>query len=628
MTAILSANAGDSAKIAFYINDCRQYGISVLPPKIESSLWDFSVDGDKTIRFGMGAVKNVGQGAAEAIIQEREKNGPFKSLDDFVSRIDLRQVGRRALESLIKVGAMDSFGERGALLAALDDMIATSASKYKGQDSGQMGLFDMFEIPLQKIVLPETTPIESREKLNWEKDLLGLYVSDHPLNAHRSALKRHHCVNHNQLEDIEQNKYITMGGLVQSARHMLTKKDNRAMCAIKLEDINGDITDVVFFPKVWDEVRDIIQVDAPIIVEGRLDKTRGAPQISASKASSLLVNGIAESDAYYADTYSDVDQVEELTPEAQAAAGNHVDAVPAPYMPPPDDGWFDELPPIDDIPMMTDPYEDIPPVSPDEMPDACGALSGPEQLDDQAEVVERKEVSADKPAVANTPKIEGNIAHVEPQVKSPAQPSDSKSVTQSDEISGQDDDDPPFDIDEPAANQKPQNVVKPITEANIEPVTGFFTDPEDDASESSPDISSDMEAKPVDNIAPVLDRVASLSDSAEITGGADDSESVENLDEELFSFDDKPQPRLLTVVVRIEPNAQPGSSGRRIRRLHGLVSSYPGRDHVAFMIFEAGQVYLVDFPNVHTNICNELLSKLREQVGENNIQIEEKAPAR
>ena len=141
------------------------------------------------------------------IINEREKNGPFKSLDDFVGRMDLRQVGRRALESLIKVGAMDAFGERGALLAALDDMLATSAAKYKGADSGQMGLFDMFDIPLQKITLPETTPIESREKLNWEKDLLGLYVSDHPLNVHRTALKRHKCVDHNKLDDIEQNSY-------------------------------------------------------------------------------------------------------------------------------------------------------------------------------------------------------------------------------------------------------------------------------------------------------------------------------------------------------------------------------------------------------------------------------------
>ena len=633
MTAILSANAGDSAKIAFYINDCRQYGISVLPPKIESSVWDFSVDGDKTIRFGLGAIKNVGQGAAEAIIQEREKNGPFKNLDDFVSRIDLRQVGRRALESLIKVGAMDSFGERGALLAALDDMIATSSSKYKGQDNGQMGLFDMFEIPLQKIVLPETTPIESREKLNWEKDLLGLYVSDHPLNAHRAALKRHHCVDHNQLEDIEQNKYITMGGLVQSMRNLLTKKDNKSMCAIKLEDIHGDITDVVFFPRVWEEVRDIVKVDAPILVEGKLDKSRGAPQISAQKATSLLVNGMSESDAYYADTYTEEDRVEELTPEAQAAAG-HGNYDAASYGPPPDDGWFDELPPMEDIPMMTDPYDDdIPPVPPDEMPDACGALSAPEpsEMQDQTDIVEAKEVVANKPTIVEMPADNTNENQQPPRAESNPQPSDSKSEGLREDLHGQDDDDdPPFDIDELPAGSPHANVIKPIADANIGPVTGFFTDPEDEPTPIPvPTARESKDVVRVPDIAPVINRMAAAM--AEDEYAADDSRSVDDvdsLDEELFSFDEKPQPKLLTVIVRVEPNAQPGSSGRRIRRLHGLVSSYPGEDHVAFMIIEAGQVYLVDFPNVKTHVCNDLLNKLREQVGSDNIQIEDKAPSR
>ncbi len=636
MTAILSANAGDSAKIAFYINDCRQYGISVLPPKIESSLWDFSVDGDKTIRFGLGAIKNVGQGAAEVIIHEREKNGPFKSLDDFVGRMDLRQVGRRALESLIKVGAMDAFGERGALLAALDDMLATSASKFKGSDSGQMGLFDMFDIPLQKITLPETTPIESREKLNWEKDLLGLYVSDHPLNVHRAALRRHKCVDHNKLDDIEQNAYITMGGLVQSMRHMLTKKDNRAMCSIKLEDINGDVTDVVFFPKVWDQYRDIVQVDAPILIEGRLDKTRGAPQLSASKASSLLVNGIAESDAYYADTYSEADRDEELTPEAKAAAGSRIAEAPGYFGPPPmDDGWFDELPPMEDVPMMTDPFDDLPPVSPEEMPDACGALTGPAAAEKPLpETEDAKAVLFDKPTISEEAAAEVSSQNVPEEQFTRKEPkpqsSDTEPSGKSLEPNVQDDDDPPFDIDEPPAKSAVSGTIKPISEANIAPMTGFFTDPEDDEKTKEPfdPVQSAAGSKTVSDISPVISRFAPEPEDLSGSDGSDGLDSVDSLDEELFSFDDRPQPKLLTVVVHIEPNAQPGSSGRRIRRLHGLVSSYPGRDHVAFMIIEGGKVYLVDFPNVHTNICRDLLNKLREQVGEDNIQIEEKAPVR
>ena len=113
-----------------------------------------------------------------------------------------------------------------------------------------------------------------------------------------------------------------------------------------------------------------------------------------------------------------------------------------------------------------------------------------------------------------------------------------------------------------------------------------------------------------------------------VSDGLDAESSVDSLDEELFSFEEKPKPKLLTVVVRVEPDAQPGSSGRRIRRLHGLVSSYPGRDRFSFMIVEDGKIWLVDYPNVHTNICTELINKLTEQVGAENIQIEEKAPVR
>ncbi len=575
MTAILTANAGDSTKIAFYINDCRQYGINVLPPKIESSLWDFCVEDDNNIRFGMGAVKNVGQGAAEAIIQEREKNGPFKSLDDFVGRLDLRQVGRRALESLVKVGAMDAFGERGALLAVLDEMIATSSSKYKGMDNGQLGLFDMMAIPLQNITLPETTPVESREKLNWEKELLGLYVSDHPLNVHRSALKRHKCVDRNQLDDLEPNSFIAMGGLVQSARHMLTKKDNRPMCAIKLEDIHGDVTDVVFFPKVWEQVQDLIKEDAPIIVEGNLDKSRGAPQLRASKASSLLINGMAETDAYYADTYSEEGMTEELTPEAARSSGNNMSDAFEPYGMPPEEVWFEDLPPVEDAPMMVDPYDDIPPVSPEEMP---GCI--PYQMEN---------VSDTASAAAET--VSGPSSATEPVSEQPIEKSAEEKMP--------DDDDPPFDVDEPVQDPEPPEMKKEdnkVLNQRTKPVRPQMPD------------------------APEMDLPSTVAYGK--------SGNVESLDEELFSTEEKPAPKLLTVVVHVDPNAQPGSSGRRIRRLHGLVSSYPGQDHFSFMILEGGRVYLVDYPELQTHVCAELIGKLSEQVGAENIQIEENSPVR
>ncbi len=547
MTAILSANANDSSKIAFYINDCRQYGIKVLPPRVENSFWDFSVEGDNRdahIRFGMGAVKNCGQNSAEVIINEREKNGPFKDLNDFIGRMDLRQVGRRALESLIKVGALDAFGERGALLAVLDDMIAISASKFKGQDNGQMGLFDMMDIPLQKIELPEMLPVDSREKLSWERELLGLYVSAHPLDAHREALKRHKCVNHSQLDECDEGKYVTMGGLVQSVRHMLTKKDSKAMASVKLEDIHGDVTDVVFFPKSWEQFRDIVVTDAPIIIEGRLDKSRGAPQISANKAYSLLVSGMAESEANYVDSFSNDMEEDPIVPPSDAVNAAPMMTESEDYRPPEvpaapaDDVWFDGMPPI---------YDDFVPPDPMSMDEApCAAVSGSD-MTEPAKVVPTGEANA----------------------------------------SAQDDDDPPFEPDPvPVAvkEAEPARTSAPVRETHPEPI---------------------------------------------VSDGLSTADTVDSLDEELFAFDDeKPKPRQLTLVMRVQPNAPAGSSERRVKRLIGIVSSYPGHDRFSLMIMEKGKVYLVDYPDVHTHICDDMMARLTEILGEENIQVEDEAPAR
>ena len=153
----------------------------------------------------------------------------------------------------------------------------------------------------------------------------------------------------------------------------------------------------------------------------------------------------------------------------------------------------------------------------------------------------------------------------------------------------EEDDDPPFDPDEPPAPAGQPAAAAELPEKTVEKPRPVPEYPED----------------PV-----VSDAAPSAAD-------------VDSLDDELFSFDEKPQPKRLTVVVRVDPNAQPGSSGRRIRRLHGLVSSYPGRDRFAFMIIENGKIYLVDYPDIHTNVCDELIRKLSEQVGTENVQVEE-----
>ena len=157
MTALLSATKNETEKMALYVNDARNMGVTVLPPDVNASLWDFAIEEleDKSaIRFGMGAVKNTGQGAVDLLVQAREKGGAFKDLNDLSARVDLRAVGKRALESLIKVGALDKFGSRTAMLEALDRVVAVSSSHFRAAEAGQLSLFGAATGVTDSITLP------------------------------------------------------------------------------------------------------------------------------------------------------------------------------------------------------------------------------------------------------------------------------------------------------------------------------------------------------------------------------------------------------------------------------------------------------------------------------------------
>ena len=188
MTALLSVNMNDTDKVALYSADCRRMGIKIDPPNVNASCWNFGIEdhqnGKASIRFGMGAVKNVGSSPVEAILHAREK-GTFKDINDFARRVDLRQVGKRALESLIKVGALDSFGQRPALLAAMDRITSISTSHFKAADAGQMSLFGSHTGISEEIVLPKTAgDISRREILNWERADRSLCLRPSPQPGH------------------------------------------------------------------------------------------------------------------------------------------------------------------------------------------------------------------------------------------------------------------------------------------------------------------------------------------------------------------------------------------------------------------------------------------------------------
>ncbi|MEW6717870.1 MAG: DNA polymerase III subunit alpha [Chloroflexota bacterium] len=281
MTALLSVSQNDTDKVAYYVFDCRRMGIDVLPPDINLSGWDFTIqdrpDNKQAIRFGLGAVKNVGRGAVEAILSARAKE-PFKNLNDFIYRVDLRQVGKRTLECLIRVGALDQFGARPALLEALDRIIGISTSHHRACQTGQISFFGSQTGLMGGIKLTSTaTRVSQREQLKWERDLLGLYVSDHPLNAVIDDLNR--IITHfsGELSEVSHNTHVRIAGLITYFLSRQTKSGS-TMGFVTLEDLQGRI-ELLIFPKIWQKVSSLIEPEKIIVVEGRVDTQSSEPKI-------------------------------------------------------------------------------------------------------------------------------------------------------------------------------------------------------------------------------------------------------------------------------------------------------------------------------------------------------------
>ncbi|MCL4559348.1 MAG: DNA polymerase III subunit alpha [Chloroflexi bacterium] len=294
MTALLSASKNEAEKIAWYVADCRSMGIPVLPPDINASGWDFTIedqpDGSTAIRFGMGAVKNVGMAPVELIIRAREE-GAFSSLTDFAQRVDLRQVGKRSLESLVRVGALDRFGSRLSLLEALDRILAVSAAHFKAVQAGQMSFFGSSSGMGDAITLPASVTLDKREQLNWERELLGLYVSDHPLTPYMTALKKKITHFSGQLTEAGRKEKVCVAGMVTRIRNHQTKT-GKAMGFVTLEDIQGNI-ELVVFPSTWGKFGELIAVDTVLYVEGKVDAESGDPKILVDAISAITPEELA-----------------------------------------------------------------------------------------------------------------------------------------------------------------------------------------------------------------------------------------------------------------------------------------------------------------------------------------------
>ena len=282
MAALLSVEQNNTDKMATLLGECRRLGIEVLPPDVNKSGSDFVIEG-QSIRFGLGAAKNVGHGPIEIILKARQADGPFTNLDDFCRRADLRQVNRRALECLIKVGALDQFGHRTQLLAIIDRMMALSQRTHKAREVGQLSMFDLIEgldMGSATSILDAAPPVPEaphRELLGWEKELAGVYLSEHPLQRFTKQLADVITAYTQEIEETMAGQKVTLAGLVSSIRPHTTRR-GEPMAFVQLEDVQGTI-EVVVFPSIYQETAHLWQGDKILVVQGRVDAQGREPKI-------------------------------------------------------------------------------------------------------------------------------------------------------------------------------------------------------------------------------------------------------------------------------------------------------------------------------------------------------------
>ncbi len=283
MAALLTSEMQSIDGVVKYINECRNHEIEVLPPDINSSGKTFTV-ADGKIRFGLAAIKNVGQAAIDAIIAERQ-NGRFDSLFDFCQRVDLHRVNKRVVESLIACGAFDSTGQyRSRMMAVLEDALDWGQRVQRERNDSQLSLFGGGKDDAEQLNLPVIPLLEQwseKQRLEAEKEYLGFYVSGHPLERYKAVLQKYTTDSLEQLEEAENGKPVRVGGLIAACKIILTKKKER-MAFVSLEDMAGMI-EVVVFPSLFITAESLLFQDSAVLIQGKLKKEEKGIKIIADE---------------------------------------------------------------------------------------------------------------------------------------------------------------------------------------------------------------------------------------------------------------------------------------------------------------------------------------------------------
>ncbi|MFH1412761.1 MAG: OB-fold nucleic acid binding domain-containing protein, partial [bacterium] len=303
----LTADQHDSDRVAIEIDECRNMGIEVKQPDINQSFNSFTVvtsgteinkeagqaEESKIIRFGLKAIKNVGEHIAEVVIAERKANGPYKDITDLLERIDDKDLNKKSLESFIKCGAFDKFGERGKFLANIENLLQFSRDISKSKITNQVSLF--FDAPnlevAHRVKLDPAEPVSNAEKLSWEKELLGLYISEHPFNEYKKqlsdiAIPLSELAQHNGKSD------VNVAGVIVDIKSILTRKNER-MLFVKIED-GVDNVEILVFPRLLKDTAEIWQEGEAVICQGTVSDKDNEIKVLVNKAAKLSLNNLGQ----------------------------------------------------------------------------------------------------------------------------------------------------------------------------------------------------------------------------------------------------------------------------------------------------------------------------------------------
>jgi DNA polymerase III subunit alpha len=286
MSSLLTSDRKDIERISLLIEECKRMNIEVLPPDINESFVYFSVVPEKKqIRFGLAAIKNVGMSITELIVEERKKNGYFKSLNDFIERVHSKNLNKKSLENLTKAGVFDKIMERNQILLNMDRILEVIRERNKDESNGQKNLFENHSSNSKELHLEKVPPAEKKDLLKWEKELLGLFVSSHPLEDYRQIIKEKATPISQAKKGISGQK-IQIGGIISGVKKIITR-NGRLMTFVSFEDLDDRI-EVVLFPDITEKNSDIIKEDVIALVVGKIDHRDNVPKIICEKIEQIL----------------------------------------------------------------------------------------------------------------------------------------------------------------------------------------------------------------------------------------------------------------------------------------------------------------------------------------------------